>query len=150
MVGESSICADFAPNEKVDPLFDGFGATAPAADVEAWSMAPKLNAGFDGVLVGSVTLLVSDVEAAPKLKAGFETGAGDALLEPANKLANGFVAFFSGSGVSGLSGDWLRCSVVAGCGVVVGGPNNEDAGVVSPLFTSKPVKDGLDAGGCCI
>lgn len=100
-MGVDSICA----NENVDLVSDDFGSVVPAAGVDAWLIAPKLNVGFDGILLDPVALWVGDVEGAPKLKAGCETGAGDAPLEPANKLANGFVALFSGSGVAAFSGD---------------------------------------------
>lgn len=151
-LGIGSGCAVFAPKEKIGPASTALGSVIPAAGVAGSVFVPKLNAGFDGVVLGCASLFVpagADVEGVPKLKAGFDTGAGDAV-EPANKPANGLGAGCSGSEEAGFSGDWLRCSLGAGCGVAAEEPNKEDAGFVSALFAPNPGNGVLVAADCCV
>ena len=150
-LGIGSDCAVFAPKEKVGPVSETFGSVVPAAGVAGSVFVPKLKAGSDGVVLGCASLFVpagADVEGVPKLKAGFDTGAGDALVELANKPANGLGAGCSGFEAAGFSGDWLRCSLVAGCGAAAEEPNKEDAGFVSAFFAPNPGKGVLVPADC--
>jgi hypothetical protein len=143
----------FAPKEKLGPALAAFGSVVPATDVDGSVFVPKLKAGFDGVVLSCPSLFVPaevDVEDVLKLKAGFDIGAGDALVEFANKPAKGLGGGCSDSEAAGFSGDWLRCSLVAGCGVAAEEPNKEDVGFVSALFAPNPGKGVLGAVDCCV